>query len=362
MNQITLRFRPDGLFRILQLTDMHLADVAGRDAVLLSCVPELIRREKPDLIALTGDIACDGTAEHMIEQFTALYSVMAPFGIPITMTLGNHESDGFDVASGRQYPLAEALEALPLCLFERGPADMGVGNYALPVYPHDGGDKPAWMLYHLDCHASRPYRTGESGTVTSDAYIWPAQIDWLKQSHAALQEAYGAVPSILFDHVPLPEFNDVWMFEGLSGDHGEKVCCAPVNSGLFAELCRLGDFRAVFAGHDHTNSFTGKVFGMMLAYGRCSGNLGWCLWPHPHALQSEARRHPKDGSPRLPDFFARGGRIIDLNETTGQIEQTYIARYDGKPEVETATPPRFQRFGFSIWPPQAKEFERTISQ
>ena len=101
---------------------------------------------------------------------------------------------------------------------------------------------------------------------------------------------------------------------------------------------------------------------MMLAYGRCSGNLGWCLWPHPHALQSEARRHPKDGSPRLPDFFARGGRIIDLNETTGQIEQTYIARYDGKPEVETATPPRFQRFDFSIWPPQAKEFERTISQ
>ena len=133
MNQITLRFRADGLFRILQLTDMHLADVAGRDAVLLSCVPELIRREKPDLIALTGDIACDGSAEHMIEQFTALYNVMAPFGIPITMTLGNHESDGFDVASGRQYPLANALEAFPLCLFERGPAELGTGNYALPV-------------------------------------------------------------------------------------------------------------------------------------------------------------------------------------------------------------------------------------
>lgn len=346
MTKPELRFRADGTFRILQLTDIHLVDVAGRDAVLLSRIPELIAREQPDLIALTGDIACDGSAADMVEQFSALYHAMEPAGIPITMTLGNHESDPAADGSGRQHPLADALEAFPLCLFERGPAELGVGNYAVPIFPHTGENRPVWMLYHLDCHAGMDIQTGESSFVHSDSPIWHSQIAWLQQQHRALQARYGAVPSLLFDHVPLPEFDELWMFEGYRGDHGEQVCRSPINTGLFSALLQLEDFRGVFAGHDHTNSFSGEVFGILLAYGRCSGNLGWCLWPRMHALQSEARRHPTDGHPPFPDFFARGGRVIDLNEATGRIERTYIARYDHVSEPETRTPPRFTRSKF----------------
>lgn len=350
-----LRFRSDGTFRILQLTDLHLVDVAGRDAVLLSQIPELIAREQPDLIALTGDIACDGSAADMVEQFSALYHAMESAGVPITMTLGNHESDPASDGSCRQHLLADALEAFPLCLFERGPAELGVGNYAVPIFPHTGEKRPAWMLYHIDCHSGEDEPLPDAFAVYKDAPVRHSQIAWLQQTHRALQDACGAVPALLFDHVPLPEFDDLWMFEGFHGDMGERVCRPPINTGLFSALLQLQDFRGVFAGHDHTNSCSGEVFGILLAYGRCSGNLGWCLWPHPHALQSEALPHPADGRPPLSDCFARGGRVIDLNEATGRIDRTYIARYDHVSEAEGWTPPRFTRSRFL---PSADAFSR----
>ncbi len=351
MDKPRLSFRADGTFHILQLTDMHLKGAAGRDATAFSLVRDIVARERPDLIALTGDISCDGNAWRMVRVMDALAELLESLGVPYTYTLGNHESDGEHTGTGRQHALADALEAYPLCLFERGAPELGVGNYAVPVFPHGGGDRPAWMLYHLDCHSGEQYPAA-GGPVRRDARLLPGQSDWLERTHRSLQERYGAVPSLLFDHVPLPEFNDLWMFEGIYGDHGEMVCCPPVNSGLFSLLYRLGDFRGVFAGHDHTNSFHGAMMGMLLAYGRCSGNLGWCLWPTPHALQSEARRHPTDGRPPYDDCFRRGGRVIVLGEQSGRIEHTGIALYDGAAENGEYAPPPLKRFDFYV-PPRA---------
>ena len=351
MEKPRLSFHADGTFHILQLTDIHLSEPDGRDAPLFPLIRALIRRERPDLIALTGDISCDGNAENMVRVLNALAGLLESLGVPYTYTLGNHESDGEHAGTGRQHALAAALEAYPLCLFERGAPELGVGNYAVPVFPHGGGDRPAWMLYHLDCHSGEQYPAA-GGPVRRDARLLPGQSDWLERTHHGLQERYGAVPSLLFDHVPLPEFNDLWMFEGIYGDHGEMVCCPPVNSGLFSLLYRLGDFRGVFAGHDHTNSFHGTMMGILLAYGRCSGNLRWCLWPTPHALQSEARRHPTDGRPPYDDCFKRGGRVIVLGEQSGRIEHTGIALYDGAAENGEYAPPPLKRFDFYL-PPRA---------
>ena len=324
MDKPRLSFRADGTFHILQLTDMHLKGAAGRDATAFSLVRDIVARERPDLIALTGDISCDGNAWRMVRVMDALAELLESLGVPYTYTLGNHESDGEHAGTGRQHALAAALEAYPLCLFERGAPELGVGNYAVPVFPHGGGDRPAWMLYHLDCHSGEQYPAA-GGPVRRDARLLPGQSDWLERTHRGLQERYGAVPSLLFDHVPLPEFNDLWMFEGIYGDHGEMVCCPPVNSGLFSLLYRLGDFRGVFAGHDHTNSFHGTMMGILLAYGRCSGYQTAC-----------------------EDYFKRGGRVIVVGEQSGRIEDTYIALHDGSAANAAFAPPLFDRFDYYL--------------
>ena len=332
MNKPTLRFRPDGSFRILQLTDMHLRCDTGRNATALAMISALIEREKPDLVAFTGDITCDGGLVRMLTLTDKINQILESYGTPYTHILGNHESDGDNARLGRHLALADAWEAYPLCLFERGAADMGIGNYTVPIYPHTGGDKPAWMLYHVDCHAGQTYTLSDGLTVREDAMLFPSQLDWLKQTHTALQAQYGSVPSILFDHVPLPEFDDVWMFDGIYGEHAEKVFHAPVNCGLFSLLYELRDFRGVFVGHDHRNSYHGTMFGILLAYGRCSGYQPACT-PHWQGFGNA---------------FKRGGRIIDLNETTGQIERTYIAVHDGSKVPEEFTPPIFDRDSFYL--------------
>ncbi len=343
-----LKFREDGTFRILQLTDMHLFDVEGRDRAAVDSACGLIEREKPDLIAFTGDISCDGERSVCTGRLDALLEKIDAFGVPYTYTLGNHESDvAPDGKSGRQFAIAETLEKHELSLFERGDEALGVGNYMVPVMSRDKS-RMAWALYHLDCHSGIKYEFTPGQLTRRDSYILPGQTEWLEKTHRKLQSELGSVPAILFDHVPLAEFDDLWMFDGIWGDHGEMVCRAPVGEGLFGILLRLGDFRGVFAGHDHTNSFQGQLMGITLAYGRCSGNCRWALWPRPHALQSEARRHPPEGESPYRDYFVRGGRVIVLNEDTGRLEKTYVSLYDGTSGIGEYTPPAFDRFNYFI--------------
>ena len=349
MERPSLRFRQDGTFKILQLTDMHLYDDGRFDEPAITGALELIKREQPDLIAFTGDIACDGNHDLCDNRLERFLNKVDALGVPYTFTLGNHESDSEEGETGRQFVIADVLSRHSLCLFEKGDPALGVGNYMTHVLSRDGASK-AWALYHLDCHsaAQREYEFTPGKLSRREAGISRGQKTWLAETHRALCAEEGkGVPSILFDHVPPNEFDDLWMFDGIWGDHGEMICRAPVGDGLVELLLELGDFKGIFVGHDHTNSFQGNFLGITFAYGRCSGNFRWALWTSPHGLQSQAKRHPVEGESPYVDYFPRGGRVILLNEETGKMD-TWVSLYNGESGIGEFTPPPFNRFNFFV--------------
>lgn len=65
------------------------------------------------------------------------------------------------------------------------------------------------------------------------------------------------------------------------GQIQEGVACSVVNSGVLQTLISMGDVKAVFVGHDHTNDFCGKVEGIWLCYGGGFGYHGYgrARWP-----------------------------------------------------------------------------------
>ena len=317
----TLRFRADGTFKILQLTDLHIGtltgSLSGRNMTALDLIDTLIAAEKPDLVAFTGDISTDGSNGHICRIWDKINAILEKHNTPYTMTYGNHESDAH---TNRPQAIGDHLEKYPLSLFECGDPNMGTGNYAVPVLA-SGSDKTAWLLYSIDCHSSQfPFPYPDGHKETREWYTWPTQLKWIEKTQKAAQAEFGSVPAIVFNHVPLPEYDELWMFDGTVGGRWEKTWRPTLNSGLFALMYRLGDFRGIFAGHDHTNSFHGYMYGIMLAYGRAGGYQIAC-----------------------EDYYKRGGRVIVLGEKSGQIDDTYIVLHDGSRDEPVVSPPVFDR-------------------
>lgn len=316
MEKPRLSFRADGSFKILQLTDTHVSGYDGKDTASFALIRCLIERENPDLVAFTGDIV--GSSVNCVRYMDRVNGILEELNKPHTFVFGNHESDG---RAGKA--LSEALEKYPLSLFETGPEELsGYGNYAVPVFGPDGS--PVWMLYHFDCNNNINYKISPGKTVKADGYVTRDQINWFLSEHSK-RRADGSkkLPSLVFCHVPLPEFNDVWMFDGVFGTRHEKVYTPPVNSGLFTAMWETGDVKGVFAGHDHVNSFYGRMFGIILAYGRNSGYHCNC-----------------------EENFKRGGRVITLSLSKGDIEDTYITYHNGETEHEDFSPPLYDRFDY----------------
>ena len=314
MDKPRLIFRGDH-FRILQLTDLHLHSFDGRDEGVWPLLNNLLDWEAPDAVAFTGDIACNGRERELLG---ALNDLLERRSIPYLFTYGNHETDG-----GRGAELEEILSEFPLCLYQKSaPGVPGFGNYRVPVYASEDDDAPAWFLYSLDCNNDAIYNLAPGRDFSYYGYIRPEQIGWVRRVHAR----QGA-PAIVFCHNPLRGFNDVWMFDGVYGHRGEKVFAPLVNSGFFAALWETGDFRGYFCGHDHNNSYWGRMMGVVLAYGRNSGTNCRCT-----------------------PGYRRGGRVIELTKN-GELT-TRLRLDDGSIPEERFHPPLFDRVEFMLSSPE----------
>ncbi len=303
--KIPLRFRPDGSFRVLMVSDIHGGVGYNREKTT-AALDALLDAEKPDLVVFGGDTAGPGVihitnADELRDMLDGLSAPMETRGIPWCHVFGNHD-DNYGLPNRE----AEAVyETYPHCLSKAGDPDLsGVGNYVLPVTDAEG-ERVLLNLFALDSHSGMTEFYEEFGLKPGTPVFHPTagdhgtydsvhmdQVFWYWQTSIAFERSAGRkIPAVMFLHIPLPEFDfaSIWREDShLRGAAGEAVACTALNPGLFRACVERGDVKGIFCGHDHWNDFSAEYMGILLAY---DASLSY------HACQ---------------DNELRGGRIIDF--------------------------------------------------
>lgn len=299
--QNTLRFKK-GLFKIVQITDLHYKLGVKASEQGLACVREMVKTEKPDLVVVTGDIIYSAPADSTL---SVVLKTFAQLGVPFCMTFGNHDYD-FKTPAVALY---NQMQKTPNCVM---PVLQGKNtDYSLPILSSNG-KRTAAVLYCIDTH-NKPAIGGIGG------YQWIShnQITWYRQRSMVYKQKNGGrpVPSLAFLHIPLPEFNYATDNTQcpMYGSRLEKAYSPSINSGMFASIKEMGDIMGVFCGHDHDNDYAVSYFNVLLAHGRFSGG-------------NTEYNHLK-----------RGARVIVLKEGKREFD-TWIREVDGNVLYRTTYP------------------------
>jgi UDP-2,3-diacylglucosamine pyrophosphatase LpxH len=257
-----LKFREDGTFTIVQFTDLHIAGNPVNDNLIYDLMKMVMETEQPDFVMFTGDVIYAPMCVNPAASYRKTVMVVEETGIPWASIYGNHDAE----TGTTKEALMALQQSFANCYSEPGPVHLhGVGNYMLPILNAD--DRVECVLYCLD--------SGENTAHAIGGYEWIRrdQIDWyVEHSNRMMEEQDKRISSLMFCHIPIQEFIEVWDRETCYGQRNERVASAKVNSGLFASLVEQGDVMGVFAGHDHTNDYWGSLHGIRLCYGRVTGD------------------------------------------------------------------------------------------
>jgi hypothetical protein len=290
-----LKFHNDK-FKIVQFTDLHWIENSEyqkeNDSTLL-LMHDIIQVEKPDLVIFTGDIVVSKGAAVAWRKITQL---MTETEVPFAVTFGNHDAET-DLSKKQ---MLNIIQSNPYNLTYNGDSTIhGVGNCTLPIKSEDGTSNK-WIIYLFD---SNSYT--HDSTLGYYDWIRGNQIFWYRrQSNKYTEEQGHPLPSLVFFHIPFPEFNRLRKTGHILGNCDEGVSSPVINSGLFAAFVEMKDVFGVFVGHDHNNDYIGKLHNIWLAYGRKTGY---------HAAYKE--------------LLQRGARVIVVYENERKFD-TYIRTLD----------------------------------
>lgn len=254
-------------FRILQLCDIHVGNKDDRQRQY-DFLELTIEDADADLIVLCGDsfTFADKATAHDLFEFIDSHE------IPWTITFGNHDEQCYFSVSW----LTDFLNNYGSnCFFKDIQDDdvFGDSNFAINL-KRDGKD-----LYQVILLDSNRYNYGE---YIGYDYIHQDQIDWYEElvDYTTAQNGGEVVPSILFFHIPVPEFEDAWnaLNSGnpdLSnpvalleyGEINEGFSCPKKNSGFFDKVLEKGSSKAICVAHDHVNNLRMLYKGVILSYG-----------------------------------------------------------------------------------------------
>lgn len=265
-------------FRVLQLTDLHIGGgylSRHEDMRSLSIVNRTIESTKPDLIVLTGDLACPrahiSLSRNNLNSYRIITDMLERIGIPYAVTFGNHDAEGR--ATHKRRELAEFLMTKEHCLLVEHRENehiTGFSNYIVKLRNKSG--KMNSVIFMLD---SNEYVISDKKK-TYD-YIHDDQVQWYENVTKRINKAEGRkVPSYLFMHIPIREYNDAWQAAINANDSAvyyygsrdEKISCSNFQSKLFEKVLELGSTKGIFCGHDHLNDFSVEYKGVRFTYGQ----------------------------------------------------------------------------------------------
>lgn len=288
-----LKFKSGKKFKIMQIADIQ--EVTNISIDTINLLKKAIETEKPDLVVLTGDqikgygISYKGKGAELeasvkvtIDKF--MQSIVDS-NIPFAVTFGNHDRQ-VGVSNKDQfndiYAKINGFTAQNVAYIDQ------TVNFNVPIQASDS-EKTVLNLYLID-----------SGTDQKNGYeaVAPQQIQWYKELREKLKTENGGeyVDSMVFQHIPIFEYYDVltkvkkthkgairayrthkneWYALGEKCQAGGILLEAPsipdVNTGEFEAIKEKGDVFAMYVGHDHKNSFVGKLDGIDLGFTQSAG-------------------------------------------------------------------------------------------
>ena len=274
----------DSKFKIMQIADVQDTENVSPDTLQL--IEQALDSEKPDLVVFSVDqvkgyavnFKFDGE-KRIKTAITGIVSPVAERGIPFTLCFGNHD-DNPAFSKNEQLDFYRSFSG---CLaFDTDEKIKGVANHYLTVKGNDGKDK--LILYFLD--------TNGSLSVGGYDCLDKNQLDWYRKIRDKIENENGKqIPGIVFQHIPPVEIfsllkpvkkNEKGAVESYRNFKGfYKLDFNRVNKDGFmrespavpdTDMHELdvfkekGDVLGVYFGHDHNNSFHGKVNGIDLGY------------------------------------------------------------------------------------------------
>ncbi|KAI0426057.1 Metallo-dependent phosphatase-like protein [Xylaria sp. FL1042] len=298
-----LRVRENGKFRIVQISDTHMATGVGvcKDAIDADgnfLPPSVADPQTVDFIGRVLDI----------ERPDLVVAPLIARSIPFAAMFSNHNAESTYALSPRSSQMA-LLRSLPFSFCrDDGPHDVeGVGNYHLQIFSHTSKTPLITEVKDPDYEP-----------------ISKSQIEWLKNTSQELGEEHRSNLggndslshiSLAFMHIPFPEYADDSL-NIIGGQRREPTEGPSFNSHLYDALVEEGVV-AVGCGHDHVNDFCGLLpkrkneesrqerdkssqLGPWLCYGGGSGFGGYCSY-------GENRYHRRM---RVWEFDTNTGSIV----------------------------------------------------
>lgn len=275
-------------FVIVSTTDFHFDVDHDINTKAVDRFVRHIKEVKPDLVVLTGDNILSKYQQIDAIQFAQM---MEEIGVYWTAVFGNHETRedrGF-----YKWLLWKSFCDYDHCLCKYGPDELfGYGNYTVNILGEGG--RLLKTLFFFDSGRDILDRDREKYNIPADMngydFLKTEQIDFYKNEIDTLKKKYGEVKSMMYMHIPIPEYAHAFKLdengsyvpsgecEILYGKQYESVGSSAYNSGMFDAILEKGSTQAVFSGHDHVNDWCAKYKGVYLVYSLPGGyavyNLG----------------------------------------------------------------------------------------